>query len=84
MPDQTIQDFANTMQAKINLKNSIYGDFHQYTKEQFVQHLEQEIMELRQDNYSPKECLDVANLCYMIWATELEAEVGKREKLWPG
>ena len=65
-------EFAQRMQDKINLKTEEYGNFEDYNREDLIEHLELEIKELRESNYSLGECIDVSNLCYMIWATELK------------
>ena len=77
--DQCVHEFAEAMKLKMALKAGKYGSPKMYTLENLKEHLHNELQELADSNYSTEECVDVANMCYLIWNKQLEPlrEVGE-------
>ena len=73
--DKHLPEFMELMRAKIESKNSQYGDFTEYSTNDLLYHFGNEVKELSvelqkgADNSEniAEESIDVGNLAFMLW-----------------
>lgn len=75
--DHSFYNFTQTMKNKIEAKKEERGDFTEWSSDDFLEGLQREYHELMEaiaekkgDVVIASECVDVANLAYMLWYSQ--------------
>ena len=62
-----VPEFAKAMQLKMEQRAGKYGSPRKYSFGFLKEHLLGELRELVESNFSAEECIDVANMCCLVW-----------------
>lgn len=63
--------FARAMQLKMVLRAGKYGSPERHSLRSLRRHLLSELRELIESNFSLEECVDVANMCCLVWNKQM-------------